>query len=223
MVRRSAATHLSKFIKVIPKPLVITEMLPLFCNVIFILARLALDDQDSVRLLTVESLITLCEIFTPDECKLHLMTTMRSLYSDKSWRVRYMIADKFVNLSKTVGQEIIAQDLIHAYVSVLKDIEAEVKTAACAQLPGFCKLLGSDTVIAEILPSVRELVTDTSQHVRGALAIHISGLAPIVGKINTIEHLLPLFLQLLKDEASEVRLNIISRLDKVNEGIFLLI
>jgi serine/threonine-protein phosphatase 2A regulatory subunit A len=30
---------------------------------------------------------------------------------------------------------------------------------------------------------------------------------------------LPLFLQLLKDETSEVRLNIISKLDKVNEVI----
>jgi serine/threonine-protein phosphatase 2A regulatory subunit A len=132
-----------------------------------------------------------------------------------------MIAEKFVNLATTVGQEIILQDLIHAYVSVLKDIEAEVKTAACAQLPGFCKLLTADVVISEILPCIRDLVTDTSQHVRGALAIHISGLSPIVGKPYTIEHLLPLFLQLLKDEASEVRLNIISRLDKVNEGNYL--
>lgn len=36
---------------------------------------------------------------------------------------------------------------------------------------------------------------------------------------STIEHLLPLFLLFLKDEAPEVRLNIISKLDRVNEGI----
>ena len=34
--------------------------------------------------------------------------------------------------------------------------------------------------------------------------------------------MLPLFLQLLKDEASEVRLNIISKLDRVNDGELLL-
>ena len=36
---------------------------------------------------------------------------------------------------------------------------------------------------------------------------------------STIEHLLPLFLSQLKDECPEVRLNIISNLDCVNEVI----
>ena len=36
---------------------------------------------------------------------------------------------------------------------------------------------------------------------------------------STIEHLLPLFLAQLKDECPEVRLNIISNLDCVNEVI----
>ena len=62
------------------------------------------------------------------------------------------------------------------------------------------------------------------------------GLSPILGKNNTIEHLLPLFLSQLKDECPDVsknilevkiflnsyrqvRLNIISNLDCVNEVI----
>lgn len=40
---------------------------------------------------------------------------------------------------------------------------------------------------------------------------------------STTEHLLPLFLQLLKDEFPDVRLNIISKLEQVNEGKKLLI
>jgi serine/threonine-protein phosphatase 2A regulatory subunit A len=43
-------------------------------------------------------------------------------------------------------------------------------------------------------------------------------LAPLLGKEATIEHLLSLFLQLLKDEFADVRLNIISKLEQVNEG-----
>lgn len=132
-----------------------------------------------------------------------------------------MIADKFVSLAKISGAEIIKEDLVHAFVGILRDIEAEVKTAACAQIPEFCMLLTPDIILDEIMPRVRDLVTDGSQHVRAALAMHISGLASILGKNQTIEQLLPLFLQLLKDEASEVRLNIISRLDKVNDGKFL--
>uniref|UniRef100_A0A4W6FHM6 Phosphatase PP2A regulatory subunit A/Splicing factor 3B subunit 1-like HEAT repeat domain-containing protein n=1 Tax=Lates calcarifer TaxID=8187 RepID=A0A4W6FHM6_LATCA len=66
---------------------------------------------------------------------------------------------------------------------------------------------------------VQELVSDTNQHVKSALASVIMGLSTILGKDNTIEHLLPLFLAQLKDECPEVRLNIISNLDCVNEVI----
>ena len=48
--------------------------------------------------------------------------------------------------------------------------------------------------------------------------MHISGLAPLLEKDATIEHLLPLFLMLLKDDFSEVRLNLISKLEMVNQG-----
>lgn len=68
-----------------------------------------------------------------------------------------------------------------------------------------------------ILPHVKELVTDANQHVKSALASVIMGLSPVLGKNNTIEHLLPLFLTQLRDECPDVRLNIISNIDCVNE------
>ena len=66
---------------------------------------------------------------------------------------------------------------------------------------------------------LKELVSDSNQHVKSALASVIMGLSPILGKENTITHLLPLFLNQLKDECPDVRLNIISNLDCVNEVI----
>ena len=83
---------------------------------------------------------------------------------------------------------------------------------------GFSKLLDKEVILARIVPHVRDLSQDTSQHVRAALANQINGLAPLLGKEATIEHLLPLFLHLLKDEFPEVRLNIISKLEIVNNG-----
>jgi serine/threonine-protein phosphatase 2A regulatory subunit A len=79
-------------------------------------------------------------------------------------------------------------------------------------------LVDRDTILTKILPCVRDLSADSSQHVRAALGTHISGLAPLLGKDATIEHLLPLFLHLLKDEFPDVRLNIISKLEQVNNG-----
>ena len=74
-------------------------------------------------------------------------------------------------------------------------------------------------MIARIVPFVRDLCQDSSQHVRAALANQITGLAPLLGHGPTIDHLLQLFLHLLKDEFPDVRLNIISKLEQVNEGM----
>jgi len=73
-----------------PATVVIEEMIPLF-------QHLATDDQDSVRLLTVEILIAIAEVVPKEQQSSHgiLLTALRNLFEDKSWRVRYMVADRF--------------------------------------------------------------------------------------------------------------------------------
>jgi hypothetical protein len=80
-----------KFAKKIPKEQVVLDIIPLF-------SKLAQDEQDSVRLLTVEDLVAIAEILTKEESKTYLLQTLRSMVSDKSWRVRYMIAENFVKV-----------------------------------------------------------------------------------------------------------------------------
>lgn len=111
-------------------------------------------------------------------------------------------------------------ELVPAFTGLLKDNEAEVRTATTGQLPTFAELIPSETVPVRLTPVVRELASDASQHVRAALGQQLSGMAPHLGKEATIEHLLPLFLSLLKDDFPDVRLNIISRLDQINNGLF---
>lgn len=214
MVRRQAATNLAKFVKAMNAETVIKDMIPLF-------QFLAADDQDSVRLLTVEVLISIAEV-VPVEQQANLgqlLQILKSLFSDKSWRVRYMVANCFEKLAKAVGEDVVKRDLVPAFVKLLKDGEAEVRTAIAAQIPGFCRLVDRDTLLHEIMASIEELVTDSNQHVRAALGTQISGLAPILGKDQTITHLLPMFIQMLKDEFPEVRLHIISKLELVNDVI----
>ncbi|KAI6246249.1 Protein phosphatase PP2A regulatory subunit A [Erysiphe necator] len=214
MVRRQAASNLAKFVKEMPPLIIIDEMIPLF-------QHLASDDQDSVRLLTVEVLIAIAESVPKEQQSSHgvLLTALRKLIEDKSWRVRYMIADRFEKISKAVDDEVVSRDLVPAFVKLLKDNEAEVRAAIAGQIPGFCKLINRATILNEILSSVEDLVSDTSQHVRSALGTQIGGLAPILGKQETIDHLLPMFLQMLKDEFPDVRLHIISKLELVNQVI----
>ncbi|KAI0078883.1 ARM repeat-containing protein [Panus rudis PR-1116 ss-1] len=212
MVRRAAARWLGGLISKFSKQQVLTDGLTIY-------RKLQADDQDSVRLLTVEDLIAATKALSPPEIKEQLLKQIRQTMTDKSWRVRYMAASHFNELAESVGQELVREELIGHFVSLLKDNEAEVRTAAAGQIPGFSKLLEKDVILARIVPCVRDLCQDNSQHVRAALANQISGLAPLLGKDATIEHLLPLFLHLLKDEFPEVRLNIISKLEQVNSVI----
>ncbi|EON98039.1 putative protein phosphatase pp2a regulatory subunit a protein [Phaeoacremonium minimum UCRPA7] len=212
MVRRQSAIHLAKFVKEMPAAIVVEEMIPMF-------QHLAQDDQDSVRLLTVEILISIAEVVPKEQQSSHgvLLTSLRSLIEDKSWRVRYMIADRFEKIAKAVDEEVVSRDLVPAFVKLLKDNEAEVRAAVAGQIPGFCALVERTVLLNEIMGSIEDLVSDSSQHVRSALGTQISGLAPILGKQETIDHLLPMFLQMLKDEFPEVRLHIISKLELVNQ------
>ncbi|KAI1005722.1 Protein phosphatase PP2A regulatory subunit A [Podosphaera aphanis] len=214
MVRRQSATNLAKFVREMPATIVVEEMIPLF-------QHLASDDQDSVRLLTVEILVAIAEVVPKEQQSSHgvLLTNLRNLIEDKSWRVRYMVADRFEKIAKAVDDEVVSRDLVPAFVKLLKDSEAEVRTAIAGQIPGFCKLVNKATLLNEIMPSVEDLVSDTSQHVRAALGTQISGLAPILGRQETIDHLVPMFLQMLKDEFPDVRLHIISKLELVNDVI----
>ncbi|KAJ5364141.1 Protein phosphatase PP2A regulatory subunit A [Penicillium cataractarum] len=214
MVRRQAANNLAKFVKEMQTDVIIDEMIPLF-------QYLASDDQDSVRLLTVDILIAIAEEIPKEQQPSHgvLLTSLRNLFEDKSWRVRYMVADRYEKIAKAVHEEVVTRDMVPAFVKLLKDTEAEVRTAIAGQIPGFCNLIDRDTLLNEIMTSVEDLVSDQSQHVRAALGTQISGLAPILGKEETIAHLLPMFLQMLKDDFPDVRLHIISKLEQVNKVI----
>jgi hypothetical protein len=81
----------------------------------------------------------------------------------------------------------------------------------------FCKCLTPLQIVQHVIPCVRELSMDSSQYVRAALASVVMELAPVMGKQHTIEHLVPVFLTLLKDQYPDVRLNVISKLDQVNQ------
>jgi serine/threonine-protein phosphatase 2A regulatory subunit A len=82
----------------------------------------------------------------------------------------------------------VSRDLVPSFVKLLKDNEAEVRTAIAGQIPGFCALVERSTLLNEIMGSIEDLVSDTSQHVRAALGTQISGLAPILGKQEYVSH-----------------------------------
>ena len=109
--------------------LLLSEIIPLY-------RKLAADDQDSVRLLTIPDLIAIAQHLSPAETRDHLLDPLRVSVADKSWRVRYMVANEFVSLAEAVGEGIVREELVGAFVGMLKDNEAEVRTAGAGQIPG---------------------------------------------------------------------------------------
>lgn len=51
--------------------------------------------QDSVRLLAVEACVSIAQLLPQEDLEALVMPTLRQAVEDKSWRVRYMVADKF--------------------------------------------------------------------------------------------------------------------------------
>jgi serine/threonine-protein phosphatase 2A regulatory subunit A len=67
------------------------ELLPVF-------EKLAVDEQDSVRLLSIESCVAIATVLSIEENNSLLLPIIRNCTVDKSWRVRYMVASHFVEV-----------------------------------------------------------------------------------------------------------------------------
>ncbi|KAJ2132679.1 protein phosphatase 2A structural subunit, partial [Coemansia sp. RSA 521] len=122
MIRRAAASNLKDVVEKISDDHVVSFAIPNF-------RQLAEDDQDSVRLLTVEPLVAITKRLTTEECKQHLGAIVQSLCVDKSWRVRYMVADHFVSLATNIKDADLQEELLNVAISLMHDSEAEVRGA----------------------------------------------------------------------------------------------
>jgi len=212
MVRRAASAQLGKLAPLVEVGTLQSEIVPLF-------TALADDDQDSVRLLTVDNCLALAKALPAEQQISQVLPVVFNSTADRSWRVRWSVANKYCDLCEAFGPEVTNNSMAGGFEKLLQDLEAEVRTAAAFKVTDVAKMMEVENVLGKLLPCINNLAEDTSEHVRAALATTIMGLAPVVGRENTINQLLPLFLRLLRDENSEVRLNIISKLEAVNKVI----
>jgi len=115
---------------------------------------------------------------------------------------------------------------VHVIIPCLLQL-LQVKTAAVVNLSKVVKhvyhftLEGFDGKLnsLKLAKRVYSLAEDENETVRGALAMVVTDMAPILQKDDCITLLMPAILLLFKDISAEVRLNIISSLDPLNETI----
>ena len=73
--------------------------------------------QDSVRLLAVEACAAIASVLNKEDTEQQVVPTLTSASKDKSWRVRYMVADKFCEVSMHM------QVLLHQKVCSLRRVQ----------------------------------------------------------------------------------------------------
>ncbi len=108
MVRRAASGKLGEFAQVVEVEHLKSDLIPMFVN-------LAKDEQDSVRLLSVEACVSISSLLQSEDVEQLVMPTLKQCAEDQSWRVRYMVANKFTEIQKAVGIEITKNDLVLAF------------------------------------------------------------------------------------------------------------
>lgn len=86
--------------------------------------------------------------------------------------MRYMLADKIVEVGKCLDREAILECLVDCFATFLQDPESEVRTTATTRSGEFCKFIDGATIAKKIIPALKKLATDTFVHVRSKILIN---------------------------------------------------
>lgn len=192
------------------KDFVISEILPLF-------RRLAQDEQDTIRIICIESLIPLATYLTKEENQVNTLGATLAAGEDKNWKVRLTFAQCFSELAEAFGKDMTDQNLTQTFNNLLSDQEMEVKDAAMKSLSKCLPHLSQQKITSFILPTIQNLYEDASAHFKADLATALCEMAKFVGANVTEQKIMPILLDLFKDEDCDVRLNCSRGLIKLAE------
>lgn len=63
------------------------------------------DEQDSVRMQGIDSCVYFAQQLTPAKVNAFLLPYIRKFAEDKSWRIRFMVANRIMDLAAGIGFE----------------------------------------------------------------------------------------------------------------------
>ena len=208
MIRRACAAKLGQFSTVLEKQHVIQELLPIY-------RALSQDDQDTCRVLCIESLIPMAGYLSKEENRVATLGSLLNAGEDKSWKVRLCFARNFAKFAESFGRDITDNNLIQTFNLLLNDGEPEVKNAAVTSLSQSLKNLSTEKVCNIVLPTLNSIYADSQVCFKAGVALALCEMAGLVGKNYCISTVMPILFELLKDDNSEVRLNVVGNLHKL--------
>lgn len=199
MIRRAVAAGLGTLSQKMKSDMFIQEMLPFIKNLVN-------DDQDSVRILSIDSIIVICKTFTKDLNKANIVPILIHMIRDKAWKVRIKMADSYQKLADAMGQDITDNSLLNIFSSLLEDPEGEVRTAGAQNFASFLKLV-TPAKYQSVLGLVLGLTSDTLIQVRVAAFEILSVMALGLPKEEVRNKVLDMILvQFKKENSHEVKI-----------------
>lgn len=105
----------------------------------------------------IDSVVCFAHQLVPTKVNATLLPYIKKYAEDKSWRIRYLVADRIMDLATGIGFDQAKEHLLPYFSGFLKDAESEVRNAAVGRLSDFCKILDATSIINKILPTLKEL------------------------------------------------------------------
>lgn len=208
ILRRNLASKIGVICKYVPKETLVLDFFNQF-------KTLALDDSDSVRILCIESLVNLSKVFNDEENKVHIIPIIITLTGDKSWRVRFHLAQNFAGLAQALGKDIAVTSLISIFSTLLKDLENEVRIAAVNSLKNFVSILTLEK-LPSVLAYLQTLSKDSVALVRVGVCDVLSAMFAMdldsLSKDVIKSRIQPIIQDLVNDTDLEVKISALSLL-----------
>ena len=210
MVRRSALKYLPKLCEALPSNIIIGEIVK------DILKNSVNDDEDSVRLLLPASLSVISGKLGDSERTALIITHLKMIVKDGSWRVRSALANELPTIAKPFNDEAVKSDLCPLLFRLLRDPEAETKAAACRAISGILPHLKSQQqwIADQFIPEIQKLTGDGAPQVRREVALRLMEIASYIDKHSVTQSIVPLFDKILHDNDSEATVALLSSLLK---------
>lgn len=201
MVRRSACVALGKhFAKTLGQQA--SDVLTPF-------ASFCRDASDGVRLQAVTTAIVMLSVL-PDAGISQVVSLLKSLSSDSSWRVRYMVADRLGDICRAFGASDVQKVCVPIFKTLCQDSEPEVRAAVVFNMAQVLTCLSDGPAKKEAVLVGHRLAGDQNSHVRMSLASAILKSAVCVNKELWTTTSFPTINRLIQDQESDVRLALVT-------------
>lgn len=201
IVRRAAIHAIPALCNVLKQSIILNEVLRQALN-----DRVNNDDDESIRVMIPECLPAIAAKIGNNERYSVLVPIARQLVKDTSWWVRANMAKNLPVLVPYFAADLLGSDIGAILLFLLRDLDPEVKTAAC----GCCKQIVDVLVKVQsffndsVLPEIAQLSVEKFKQVREEVAADILVFARISGETVAKEKIFPILAALIDDKERDV-------------------